>query len=191
VRDTLTAVTVGRVTIETADQAAEAWKALAAEGMAPFADQDAHAAILARLAEPGRVLLCAVDGALPVGLSMFERMPDKRVRLEAIGVAPAFRRRGIGAALLTQGLFATLPAIAMFVLIPENDRAAIAWACDRSFRPRPSSEPAVPRGAIEYELRLDAPATGPGCGHDCACGAGGCSHDAELAGVTADQGRRP
>jgi GNAT superfamily N-acetyltransferase len=172
--ETKTTLTISRVTRANVDLAAAAWNAMADAGIAPFATTDAHTGLMSRLGDPARIVLYACDGSTPVGVSMFERMADKRVRLEAVAVRPEFRRRSIGAALLTQGLFAALPATAMFVVLPVDDRAAIAWARERSFTPRPRDETRDAPGMIEYELRLDAPAHGCGSAGGCSCGGDGC-----------------
>jgi ribosomal protein S18 acetylase RimI-like enzyme len=152
------------------------WDALARERILPFAGENAHDALEGRLRSDNRLVLCALIDSAPVGLSMFERTADGRIRLEAVAVTPAHRSRGIGAALLTQGLMAMLPASAMFVRMRESDKAAIGWARERSFRPSRLAGDALEPGIVEYELRLDAPAFGCGSQGGCECGAGGCAH---------------
>jgi GNAT superfamily N-acetyltransferase len=173
-----TATRVQRVTHASIDAAIDAWTQLAAAAIHPFAVREARDSVTDLLESPSHVFMCAYDRELPVGLAVLERSADRRVRLDALAVLPAHRQRGIGGALLTQGLFAALPATAMFVYVLEHDQARITWARDRSFRPKSATSSTAPAGTIEFELRLDAPASMQGCGCDdgCACGSGGCGH---------------
>jgi ribosomal protein S18 acetylase RimI-like enzyme len=175
-QETATARKICRVTPATIDAAIDAWRALATAQIAEFADRDARATVANLLADPAGIVMYALENDTPVGLAVLQRTEDQRVRVDALGVLPAYRRRGIGGALLTQGLFAALPVNAMYLYVPEHDLAVKAWAIDRSFRPRNARSAPAPGGTIEYELRLDAPAEGCGSDGGCSCGTGGCGH---------------
>jgi GNAT superfamily N-acetyltransferase len=174
--ETITATKVRRTTPATIDVAIEAWNALAAAQISQFAGRDARDAVCDLLADSTSIIMYAVEDETPVGLAVLKRTEDHRVRLDALAVLPGYRRRGVGGALLTQGLFAALPVNAIYLYVPEHDLAVRSWAGDRSFRPKNHAVASAPEGAIEYELRLDAPAEGCGSDGGCACGSGACGH---------------
>jgi len=167
---TTTRPTVHRATEKDAATVLQVVDALRAVGVAPAGVPGDAVALRALLADPRVVLTCALLDGQPAGMAVLERQGDGRAQVTSICVAPAARRQGIGASLLTNALFALLPIPALYMLLPADDQDALHWASRRGFRELPG-DPYSAGQLVELELRLDAPA------HGCGCGSGGCGQD--------------
>lgn len=172
-QETATATTIRRARGEDAGVIAALRTGLHDAGLECDAIPATADALAALLADPAAVITYALVDGRPIGLAYLERQMDGRVRVRFLGVRPDARRQGVGGSLLTHALFGALPASAIYLYLPVADPAAVRWAQERSFRPRPAAESHAPAGHIEYELRLDAPAHGCedgtcGCGDSCA-----------------------
>ncbi len=100
-----------------------------------------HAALL-----DGAAVTAAVDGAAVVGLAITRRADDAaRSDLLALGVAPAWRRRGLGRRLLAEGLAWTRPG--------DVDHEALVTVAERDpFEPLDVAT----RGAVARRLFAEA-----------------------------------
>ena len=135
---TSASVAVAPTVIPEVDRATWDRLALAARVISPASPAHAHALVGAALADGARVA-AAVAGSVVVGLAVGGPAAYSGVRaILALGVAPAFRRQGVGSALVRTLASAAGEAHSAEVTIAERD----------PFEPM---EPAV-RGAITGEL---------------------------------------
>jgi ribosomal-protein-alanine N-acetyltransferase len=119
------------------------------------------------LEAPGGLLLVATggDAARPLaGYAAFRRAAGE-AELLRVAVAPAARRRGLGAALMDAGLgrLRAEGATACFLEVEAGNRAALALYATLGFRPVGRRRGYYPGGGDALLLRADlAPAAGPG-----------------------------
>ena len=133
--------------------------AAAALHAACFPDEPWDAAQLRQLlAMPGTRAWLAERGAAAAGLLLLRRAADEAEVL-TLAVAPGERRRGLGGALLRQGLAAALAegARRCFLEVAADNTAAQALYARLGFRPVGRRRDYYRQGADAVVLRLDLP----------------------------------
>ena len=107
-----------------------------ASGVLPIARaDDARAVLAAALGEPRTVATAALAGDHVIGLALSVGDPDRPRFLAALGVLPAFRRRGLATRLLGEHAFAATAdgAVTSVITVAERDPQE---PLDRSLRAR-------------------------------------------------------